>query len=115
MGGGSKTQCDANGAASGISAQKTITEIIPVTLNTRLSHIQADLSLHGLIHDRYHRLGIEKGLQTSLGRLGFFLYYPRLVGLSWQASHFNVELGSDTLKFSQARNIQLNMGINWRW
>ncbi|MFT4766175.1 MAG: hypothetical protein ACI9OH_003298 [Oleispira sp.] len=77
--------------------------------------MSSDISFNGLVHDRYYRLGLEKGVQTSLGRLGFFLYYPRLVGLSWQASHFNIELGADTFKLSQARNVQLNMGINWRW
>ena len=102
-------------AAGGQSNQARIVETIPTTLNTRISHISSDISFNGLVHDRYYRLGLEKGVQTSLGRLGFFLYYPRLVGLSWQASHFNIELGADTFKLSQARNVQLNMGINWRW
>jgi hypothetical protein len=44
--------------------------------------------------------------------LGFFLYYPRLAGLSWQTSIFNIQFGADTLKLSQARNVQLNMGVD---
>jgi hypothetical protein len=115
VGGGSRAQCDAVGAASGISGQRAVTESIPLTLTSRIRHTARDLTLHGLFHDRYYRLGLEKGVQTSLGRLAFFLYYPRLVGLSWQASVFNIQLGADSLKLSQARNIQLNMGINWRW
>jgi len=115
VGGGAGAQCDAEGAASGISGQGIITERIPFTATTRIEHRLMDISLNGLLHDRYYRLGLEKGVQTSLGRLGFFLYYPRLAGLSWQTSFFNIELGADTLKLSQARNFQLNMGVNWHW
>jgi hypothetical protein len=115
IGGGIKAQCNAEGAASGISGQRVVTESIPLTLTSQIRYTPSDLTLHGLSHDRYYRLGLEQGVQTSLGRLAFFLYYPRLVGLSWQTSIFNIDLGADTLKFSQARNIQLNMGIDWRW
>lgn len=115
VGGGSKAQCVADGAGSGISKQEQVTESIPYTLNTRIQYSPADISLNAMTHDAYYRVGLEKGLQTSLGRFAFFLYYPRLVGLSWQASLFNIQLGADTLKFSQARNIQLNMGVNWHW
>ena len=115
VGGGSRAQCDADGAASGISAQGEVVETIPYTLNAKLSHLNSGLIAYGMAHDEYYRLGLEKGVQTSLGRFAFFLYYPRLAGLSWQASIFNIQLGADTLKLSQARNLQLNMGINWRW
>jgi len=115
IGGGSQTQCETEGAASGISGQGEITETIPFTLTTRLTHAGLDLSLHGMRHDAYYRLGLEKGTQTSLGRLAFFLYYPRLIGASWQTKYFDLQLGTDTLKFSQTRNIQLNMGVNWHW
>jgi len=115
IGGGSKVQCETEGAASGISGQGKIKETIPYTLTTQLTHSGLDLSLHGVRHDAYYRLGFEKGTQTSLGRLAFFLYYPRLIGASWQTKYFDLQLGADTLKFSQARNIQLNMGVNWHW
>lgn len=115
VGGGSNAQCNAEGAASGISAQREVTEIIPYTLNAEFSHVKSGLTAYGMAHDQYYRLGLEKGVQTSLGRFAFFLYYPRLVGLSWQTSVFNIQLGADTLKFSQARNLQLNLGVNWRW
>jgi hypothetical protein len=106
--------CESNGG-NGRSEVRSVTETIPASIAGLLKHKGYDLSLHVFQHDAYQRLGVEKGLKTALGRLGFFLYYPRLVGLSWQASHFNIELGADTLKLSQARNVQLNMGINWRW
>jgi len=115
IGGGSQVRCEAAGAASGESGQGKITESIPYTLTTQLTHSGLDLSLHGMRHDAYYRLGLEKGVQTSLGRLAFFLYYPRLIGASWQTEYFNFQLGADALKFSQARNIQLNMGVNWHW
>jgi len=115
IGGGSQAQCETEGAASGISGQGEITETIPYTLTTQLTHAGLDLSLHGMRHDAYYRLGLEKGTQTSLGRFAFFLYYPRLIGASWQTKYFDLQLGADTLKFSQARNIQLNMGVNWHW
>ncbi|MBQ0729740.1 MAG: hypothetical protein KBT75_03520 [Oleispira antarctica] len=106
--------CENNGG-NGRSDVKSVSETIPVSIVGVLKHKGYDLSLHTFQHDIYQRLGIEKGLKTALGRLGFFLYYPRLAGLSWQTSIFNIQLGADTLKFSQARNIQLNMGVNWRW
>jgi len=115
VGGGSNAQCSADGAASGISAQGEVVETIPYTLSAELAHVKSGLIAYGMAHDEYYRLGIEKGLQTSLGRFAFFLYYPRLAGLSWQTSIFNIQLGADTLKFTQARNLQLNMGVNWRW
>lgn len=115
IGGGSNVQCDAEGAASGVSAQKDVSETIPYTLNAEFSHLSTGITAYGMVHDQYYRLGIEKGLQTSLGRFAFFLYYPRLAGLSWQTGIFNFQLGADTLKFSQTRNFQLNMGVNWRW
>jgi hypothetical protein len=106
--------CESNGG-SGRSEVKSVSETIPVSIIGALKHKGYDLSLHAFQHDTYQRLGIEKGLKTALGRLGFFLYYPRLVGLSWQTSIFNVQLGADTLKLSKARNVQFNMGVNWRW
>ena len=115
IGGGSNAQCNADGAASGISAQRDVIETIPYTINAEFSHLGSDVVAYGMAHDEYYRLGIEKGMQTSLGRFAFFLYYPRLAGLSWQTSIFNIQLGADTLKLSQARNLQLNMGVNWRW
>jgi hypothetical protein len=115
VGGGSNVQCDAQGAASGVSSQRKISETIPYTLNAGFSLREADIRVLGTVHDKYYRVGLEKGLQTSLGRFAFLLYYPQLVGVSWQTSIFNIELGADTPKFSQARNVQLNMGLNWRW
>jgi hypothetical protein len=106
--------CESNGG-SGRSEVKSVSETIPVSITGALKHKGYDLSLHAFQHDTYQRLGIEKGLKTALGRLGFFLYYPRLAGLSWQTSIFNVQLGADTLKLSKARNVQFNMGVNWRW
>lgn len=115
IGGGQQARCQAQGAGEGISAQGQINESIPYTLNSRIFHAGSGMSLHGMRHDAYYRLGLEKGLQTSLGRLAFFLYYPRLIGASWQTEYFNLQLGADTLNISQARNIQLNMGVNWHW
>jgi hypothetical protein len=106
--------CESNGR-SGRSEVKSVAETIPISITGALKHKEYDLSLHAFQHDTYQRLGIEKGLKTALGRLGFFLYYPRLAGLSWQTSIFNVQLGTDTLKLSKARNVQFNMGVNWRW
>lgn len=115
IGGGEQARCQAQGAGEGISAQGQINESIPFTLNSRISHVGSDVSLSGMRHDMYYRLGIEKGLQTSLGRWAFFLYYPRLIGASWQTEYVNFQFGADTLNISQARNIQLNMGVNWHW
>ncbi len=115
IGGGNQVRCQTDGAASGVSGQGRLSESIPYTLNGRISHLELDASLAAMKHDAYYRLGIEKGLQTSLGRFALFLYYPRLIGASWQTKYVNFQLGADTLKFSQARNIQLNMGINWHW
>jgi hypothetical protein len=115
IGGGSNAQCQTDGAGSGISGQKTIIESIPTTLNSRLTHLGADVTLHLMRHDEFYRLGLEKGYQTSLGRFALFLYHPRLVGGSWQTKYFNFQLGADTLKLSRTRNIQLNMGVNWHW
>jgi hypothetical protein len=106
--------CDRNGS-SGRPDVKSVSETIPVSINGVLKHKGYDLSLHAFQHDTYQRLGIEKDLKTALGRLGFFLYYPRLAGLSWQTSIFNVQLGADTLKLSKACNVQFNMGVNWRF
>lgn len=106
--------CD-NTGGNGKSEQKSIVETIPVSYTGVLTSKTLDLSLHAYQHDRYYRFGVEKGQQTALGRLGFFLYYPRLVGMSWQTSVFNVQLGADTFNFNQAHNIQLTMGANWQW
>ena len=111
---GENSVCDSNGG-TGRSDVKSVSETIPVSLTGILKHKGYDLSLHAFQHDTYRRLGVEKGLKTALGRLGFFLYYPRLAGLSWQTSIFNIQFGADTLELSKARNVQLNMGINWRW
>lgn len=106
--------CDSNGG-NGRSEVASVTERIPASYSGLLKHKGYDVSLHAFQHDTYQRLGLEKGQQTPLGRLGFFLYYPRLIGVSWQTSIFNVEFGSDTNKINEAHNIQLNMGANWRW
>lgn len=106
--------CDNNGG-NGKSEQKAVVETIPVTYSGQLTRKDLDLSLHAYQHDAYYRFGIEKGQQTALGRLGFFLYYPRLVGMSWHTSVFNVQFGADTFNFNQAHNVQLSMGANWQW
>lgn len=106
--------CDNNGG-SGKSEQKDIVETIPISYSGLLKSKTLDLSLHAYQHDTYYRLGVEKGQQTALGRLGFFLYYPRLIGMSWHTSVFNIQLGADTFNFNQAHNIQLSMGANWQW
>jgi hypothetical protein len=111
---GAGAVCD-NDGGNGKSEQKAIVETIPVSYTGQLKSKTLDLSLHAYQHDAYYRLGVEKGQQTALGRLGFFLYYPRLVGMSWQTSVFNVQLGADTFNFNQAHNIQLSMGANWQW
>lgn len=115
IGGGTQARCETDGAGSGTSGQGEIVEHIPVTANARLTHLGADFSVHAMHHDKYYRLGLEKGFQTELGRFGLFLYHPRLVGASWQTDYFNFQFGADTLKLSKARNIQLNMGVNWHW
>lgn len=115
IGGGAQAQCETDGAGSGTSGQDELTENIPLTANARLTHLGADVSVHAMRHDLYYRLGFEKGFQTELGRFALFLYHPRLVGASWQTDYFNFQLGADTLKLSKARNIQLNMGVNWHW
>ena len=115
IGGGEQASCQTDGAGSGFSGQKKTIEHIPLTANARLTHLESDISLLAMRHDEYNRLGIEKGLQTSLGRFALFLYHPRLVGASWQTDYFNFQFGADTLKLSKARNIQLNMGVNWHW
>jgi hypothetical protein len=106
--------CETTGG-NGTSEQKSTVETIPVSYSGLLKSKNLDLSLHAYQHDTYYRLGVEKGQQTALGRLGFFLYYPRLVGMSWHTSIFNVQLGADTFNFNQAHNIQLSMGANWQW
>jgi hypothetical protein len=106
--------CDNNGG-NGRSDQKEIIETIPISYSGLLRNKDLDLSVHAYQHDRYYRLGIEKGRQTALGRFALFLYHPRLVGASWQADYFNLQFGADTLEFSQAHNIQVNMGVNWHW
>lgn len=111
---GEGSVCDDNGG-NGKSEQKAIIESIPVSYTGLLKNKNLDLSLHTYQHDAYYRLGIEKGQQTALGRLGFFLYYPRLIGMSWQTSVFNIQLGADTFNFNQAHNIQMSMGANWQW
>lgn len=115
VGGGSQAQCQTQGSASGVSGHKKLTKTIPITTNARVTHLDTGISVYGMHHDAYNRLGIEKAEQTSLGRLALFLYYPRLLGASWKTDLFNIQLGSDTLKLSKARNVQLNMGINWHW
>lgn len=115
IGGGAQAQCETDGAGSGTSGQEEIIEYIPVTANARLTHLGADVSVHVMRHDLYYRLGLEKGFQTELGRFALFLYHPRLAGASWQTDYFNFQFGADTLKLSKARNIQLNMGVNWHW
>lgn len=111
---GEGSVCDDNGG-NGKSEQKAIIESIPVSYTGLLKNKMLDLSLHAYQHDAYYRLGIEKGQQTALGRLGFFLYYPRLIGMSWHTSVFNIQLGADTFNFNQAHNIQMSMGANWQW
>ena len=106
--------CDRNGG-NGKSEVTSVSETIPVSYAGLLKHKGYDVSLHAFKHDTYQRFGLEKGFKTELGRLGVFLYYPRLVGVSWQTSIFNVQFGSDTDKINEAHNIQLNMGINWQW
>ncbi|CCK76254.1 conserved hypothetical protein [Oleispira antarctica RB-8] len=115
IGGGAQAQCETDGSGSGTYGQEEIIEHIPLTANARLMHLGADVSVHVMRHDLYYRLGLEKGFQTELGRFALFLYHPRLVGASWQTDYFNFQFGADTLKLSKARNIQLNMGVNWRW
>jgi hypothetical protein len=111
---GEGSVCESNGG-NGRSDVKSVSETIPMSITGLLKHKGYDLSLHAFKHDTFQRLGIEKGVNTALGRLGFFLYYPRLAGLSWQTSHFNIELGTDTLTLSHSRNVQFNMGVNWRF
>jgi hypothetical protein len=115
VGGGGQARCETEGAGSGISGQAQITESIPYTLNGKITHKNYDLSMLGMRHDAYYRLGLDKGFNTSLGRLGFFLYYPRLIGASWQGEYFDIQLGADRFQLSKARNIQFNLGINWHW
>lgn len=115
IGGGNQARCEAQGVGSGVSGQGKIIESIPYTITGQVTQTAYDVSLLGMRHDTYFRLGLEKGIDTSLGRLGFFLYYPRLIGASWQTEYFDVQLGADTLQLSKARNIQLNMGIKWHW
>lgn len=115
IGGGDSARCETDGAGSGVSGQGRVKESIPYTLNTSLTHKAYDLSLKGMQHDDYYRLGLNKGFNTSLGRFGFFLYYPRLIGASWQTEYFDVQLGADSFQLSNARNIQFNLGINWHW
>ena len=102
-------------AAGGDTSLAKITEEIPATFRSKISHDSYDIDIHAMHHDKYYRLGLEKGFQTELGRFGLFLYHPRLVGASWQTDYFNFQFGADTLKLSEARNIQLNMGVNWHW
>jgi len=111
---GAGAVCDSTGG-NGRSDQKEIVETIPVSYSGLIRNKKMDISIHGYQHDRYYRVGIEKGQQTALGRFALFLYHPRLVGASWQADYFNIQFGADTLEFSQARNIQMNMGVNWHW
>lgn len=106
--------CDTNGG-NGKSEITSVTETIPVSYSGLLAHKGYDISLHAFQHDRYQRLGLEKGFQTELGRLGVFLYYPQLVGVSWQTSVFNIQFGSDTYNINEAHNIQLTTGVNWQW
>ena len=115
IGGGAQASCQSDGTGEGVSGQGNIVEQIPVTASAKLTHLGADISVYGMRHDRYYRLGFEKGFKTELGRFALFLYHPRLVGASWQTDYFNLQFGADTLEFSQARNIQLNMGVNWDW
>ncbi len=104
-----------NSGGNGRSDQKEVVESIPMSYSGLLRNKEFDISLHAYQHDRYNRLGIEKGQQTALGRFALFLYHPRLVGASWQTDYVNFQFGADTLEFSQARNIQFNMGVNWHW
>jgi hypothetical protein len=106
--------CEDNGG-NGRSDLKSVVETIPVSFSGVLKHKGYDLSLHAFQHDTFKRLGIEKGFKTELGRFALFLYHPRLFGASWQTDYFNLQIGADTLEFSTARNIQLNMGVNWHW
>lgn len=106
--------CENNGG-NGRSDIKSVSETIPVSISGLLKYKGYDLSLHTFQHDSYQRLGIEKGFDTALGRWGFFLYHPRLIGMSWQANIFNIQFGADTVELSKARNVQLNMGVNWHW
>lgn len=115
IGGGDQALCQTEGSATGTSGQEAMVENIPVTVNAKFTHLGADISVHAMSHDKYYRLGLEKGHQTSLGRFALFLYHPRLVGASWQTDYFDFQFGADTLKLSKARNIQLNMGVNWHW
>lgn len=115
IGGGDQVSCQSEGGSTGTSGQEIIVENIPVTANARFTHLGADISVYAMQHDNYYRLGLEKGQQTSLGRFALFLYHPRLIGASWQTDYFNFQFGADTLKLSKARNIQLNMGVNWHW
>jgi hypothetical protein len=112
--GGAGAVCNNNGG-NGKSEVKPVSETIPVSFTGLLKHKGYDVSVHAFQHDTYRRFGLEKGIETELGRFAFLLYYPQLVGVSWQTSIFNVQLGADTPEFSQARNVQLNMGFNWRW
>ena len=106
--------CESNGG-NGRSDLKSVIETIPTSFSGVLKHKGYDLSLHAFKHDTFKRLGIEKGFNTELGRFALFLYHPRLLGASWQNDYFNFQFGADTLKLSKARNIQLNMGVNWHW
>lgn len=106
--------CESNGG-NGRSELTSVSERIPVSISGVLRNKDYDLSLHAFQHDTFKRLGIEKGFNTELGRFALFLYHPRLLGTSWQTDYFNLQVGADTLKFSKARNVQLNMSIKYFW
>ena len=128
IGGGESINCqDALEKNIYVAGQGRVLASIPATHSLSSTYKRQNITLSFLKHDAFRQVGVEKGLQTPVGRLGFFLYDPKLFGMSWQIGAtsagpkgegvpvLGVRIASDTLSYQDARNFEFNMTARWPW
>tara|TARA_B100001996_G_scaffold369374_1_gene342731 strand:+ start:357 stop:1409 length:1053 start_codon:yes stop_codon:yes gene_type:complete len=107
--------CASSGSASGRAGQSDYDDRIPMTLTASAQLMSQHLLFSAYRHDEYQRLSAEKGWQTPVGLMALSVHSTRQLGLHWRSAWHNLSLITDDNRLSHARDLQINLGVNFHW
>ena len=88
---------------------------IPMTLTASAQLMSQHLLFSAYRHDEYQRLSAEKAWQTPVGLMALSVHSTRQLGLHWRSAWHNLSLITDDNRLSHARDLQINLGVNFHW